>query len=228
MYGALPPETRRTQARLFNEEGNEYCVMVASDAVGMGLNLNIRRIIFNALRKSEGHAMRQCTVSEIKQIAGAEPWHQSRYLKSLAPCVTASRHDAMHSACKLPATAVVIGVESIAALSAPQSLEPAWLYMDCSLARLQGLDQEWTDSLANFFYGLPAGRAGRRNSQFPVGYATCLDPADVPVVREAMAAPMSDLSTPAAGVACCLAHLICLLVGWPTRDSATFSCTASH
>ena len=63
-----------------------------------------------------------------------------------------------------------------------------------------------------FLRWLPAGRAGRRNSQFPVGYATCLDPADVPVLREAMAAPMSDLSTPAAGVACCLAHLICLLV----------------
>ena len=74
MYGALPPETRRTQARLFNEEGNEYSVMVASDAVGMGLNLNVRRIIFHSLIKSEGHAgRRQITVSEIKQIAGAEP-----------------------------------------------------------------------------------------------------------------------------------------------------------
>ena len=63
-----------------------------------------------------------------------------------------------------------------------------------------------------FLQWLPAGRAGRRNSQFPVGFATCLDPADVPVLREAMAAPMSDLSTPAAGVAGCLAHLTCLLV----------------
>jgi ATP-dependent RNA helicase SUPV3L1/SUV3 len=39
VYGALPPETRSEQARLFNEPGNGIDVMVASDAVGMGLNL---------------------------------------------------------------------------------------------------------------------------------------------------------------------------------------------
>lgn len=39
VYGALPPETRSEQARLFNEVGNGVNVMVASDAVGMGLNL---------------------------------------------------------------------------------------------------------------------------------------------------------------------------------------------
>jgi len=39
VYGSLPPETRSTQARLFNDENNDYDVLVASDAVGMGLNL---------------------------------------------------------------------------------------------------------------------------------------------------------------------------------------------
>lgn len=39
VYGALPPETRSEQAKLFNEEGNGVDIMVASDAVGMGLNL---------------------------------------------------------------------------------------------------------------------------------------------------------------------------------------------
>lgn len=38
-YGSLPPETKSEQARLFNEVGNEWDVMVASDAIGMGLNL---------------------------------------------------------------------------------------------------------------------------------------------------------------------------------------------
>ena len=46
VYGALPPESRRTQAALFNAR-QDAClrtsVLVASDAVGMGLNLNIRR-----------------------------------------------------------------------------------------------------------------------------------------------------------------------------------------
>jgi ATP-dependent RNA helicase SUPV3L1/SUV3 len=41
VYGALPPETRSEQAKLFNEQGNGVNVMVASDAVGMGLNLYV-------------------------------------------------------------------------------------------------------------------------------------------------------------------------------------------
>jgi len=40
-----PPETRRQQAQLFNAEGSGFDILVASDAVGMGLNLNIRRIV---------------------------------------------------------------------------------------------------------------------------------------------------------------------------------------
>lgn len=54
IYGALPPEMRRLQARLFNERDNNFTVLVASDAVGMGLNLNIRRIIFHTLQKYDG------------------------------------------------------------------------------------------------------------------------------------------------------------------------------
>ncbi len=39
VYGSLPPETRAAQARLFNDPNNEYDYLVASDAIGMGLNL---------------------------------------------------------------------------------------------------------------------------------------------------------------------------------------------
>jgi ATP-dependent RNA helicase SUPV3L1/SUV3 len=39
VYGSLPPETRAQQARLFNDPDNEYDYLVASDAIGMGLNL---------------------------------------------------------------------------------------------------------------------------------------------------------------------------------------------
>lgn len=39
VYGALPPETRAEQARLFNDPDNDYDIVVASDAIGMGLNL---------------------------------------------------------------------------------------------------------------------------------------------------------------------------------------------
>lgn len=44
-----------------------------------------------------------------------------------------------------------------------------------------------------------AGRAGRRNSQFPQGYATCLDPEEVPALKAAMRVPQWKLKTPAAG-----------------------------
>jgi hypothetical protein len=51
VYGALPPETRKHQAQLFNDPGSGYSVLVASDAVGLGLNFNIRRVIFSTLSK---------------------------------------------------------------------------------------------------------------------------------------------------------------------------------
>ena len=39
VYGSLPPETRAQQAKLFNDPDNDYDILVASDAIGMGLNL---------------------------------------------------------------------------------------------------------------------------------------------------------------------------------------------
>ncbi|KAJ3679663.1 hypothetical protein LUZ60_017674 [Juncus effusus] len=70
IYGALPPETRRQQARLFNDQDNEYDVLVASDAVGMGLNLNIRRVVFHSLGKYNGDKIVLVSPSQVKQIAG--------------------------------------------------------------------------------------------------------------------------------------------------------------
>ncbi|KAF2747750.1 P-loop containing nucleoside triphosphate hydrolase protein [Sporormia fimetaria CBS 119925] len=70
VYGSLPPETRAQQARLFNDPDNEYDFLVASDAVGMGLNLSIKRVIFESVVKSNGQHMQPLSVSEVKQIAG--------------------------------------------------------------------------------------------------------------------------------------------------------------
>ena len=52
IYGSLPPDVRATQAKRFNN--GEYEVLVASDAIGMGLNLHIRRVIFSAMEKYNG------------------------------------------------------------------------------------------------------------------------------------------------------------------------------
>lgn len=43
VYGSLPPEIRAQQARLFNDPESEYDILVASDAIGMGLNLYVNR-----------------------------------------------------------------------------------------------------------------------------------------------------------------------------------------
>jgi ATP-dependent RNA helicase SUPV3L1/SUV3 len=56
---------------MFNDASSEFDVLVASDAIGMGLNLNISRIIFSTMQKLDGFEMRDLTVSEIKQIAGS-------------------------------------------------------------------------------------------------------------------------------------------------------------
>lgn len=56
------------QARLFNEENTGYDILVASDAIGMGLNLNIRRIIFHTVIKRGKHGKQWIEPSGVKQI----------------------------------------------------------------------------------------------------------------------------------------------------------------
>ncbi|KAL8798511.1 MAG: hypothetical protein Q9182_006599 [Xanthomendoza sp. 2 TL-2023] len=70
IYGSLPPEIRAQQAALFNNPDNDYDILVASDAIGMGLNLSIKRIIFSDTRKWNGRFAATIEPSQIKQIAG--------------------------------------------------------------------------------------------------------------------------------------------------------------
>ncbi len=68
IYGSLPPEIRRRQVQMFAEGKTD--VVVATDAIGMGLNLPVRRIVFVQTEKFDGVSRRMLKVSEIKQIAG--------------------------------------------------------------------------------------------------------------------------------------------------------------
>lgn len=68
IYGALPPETRAQEAQRFNN--GEYDVVVASDAIGMGLNLKINRVIFTTVQKYNGKTNITLSDSNIKQIGG--------------------------------------------------------------------------------------------------------------------------------------------------------------
>lgn len=68
IYGALPPEVRRREAERF--ASGESHIMVATDAIGMGLNLPIRRVLFSTLTKFDGQTDRELDTSEVHQIAG--------------------------------------------------------------------------------------------------------------------------------------------------------------
>ncbi|MBU9714052.1 helicase-related protein [Evansella tamaricis] len=68
VYGSMPPETRKKQMKRFIN--GEATVIVSTDAIGMGLNLPIRRIVFLENEKFDGTGRRRLTSQEVKQIAG--------------------------------------------------------------------------------------------------------------------------------------------------------------
>ncbi|MBC5629517.1 DEAD/DEAH box helicase [Clostridium sp. NSJ-6] len=68
IYGSLPYSTRKKQFERFLNGETE--VIVCTDAIGMGVNLPIKRIVFLETRKYDGISLRKLRVPEIKQIAG--------------------------------------------------------------------------------------------------------------------------------------------------------------
>lgn len=68
VYGRLSPEVRREQARKFDE--GETDIMVSTDAIAMGMNLPVKRIVFSAVAKFWDSKEFPLSDSEIKQIAG--------------------------------------------------------------------------------------------------------------------------------------------------------------
>ena len=68
VYGSLPYNVRRKEAEKFSDKETE--IVVATDAIGMGINLPIRRVVFLELEKFDGKERRPLTGEEIRQIAG--------------------------------------------------------------------------------------------------------------------------------------------------------------
>ncbi len=68
VYGNLSPEVRREEARRFRE--GESDILVATDAIAMGLNLPIKTILFAKDNKFDGLRRRELTPSEVLQISG--------------------------------------------------------------------------------------------------------------------------------------------------------------
>ena len=71
--GALSPATRNAQVGLF--QSGEVDVLVATDAIGMGLNLDIEHVAFAATRKFDGEDVRELAEPELAQIAGRAGRH---------------------------------------------------------------------------------------------------------------------------------------------------------
>jgi len=68
IYGGLSPEVRRNEARRFREGQSD--IVCATDAIGLGLNLPLDRVIFYETDKYDGDVMRRLEPSEILQIGG--------------------------------------------------------------------------------------------------------------------------------------------------------------
>ena len=66
--GSLSPRTRNAQVALY--QSGEVDFLVATDAIGMGLNMDVDHVAFAGLRKFDGRARAGCTPQEIGQIAG--------------------------------------------------------------------------------------------------------------------------------------------------------------
>lgn len=68
VMGALSPRTRNAQVEMYQNGEVDY--LVATDAIGMGLNLDVDHVAFSALSKFDGRRMRPLAPNELAQIAG--------------------------------------------------------------------------------------------------------------------------------------------------------------
>ena len=68
VMGALSPRTRNAQVELYQNGDVDY--LVATDAIGMGLNLDINHVAFSSISKFDGRSMRFLAPNELAQIAG--------------------------------------------------------------------------------------------------------------------------------------------------------------
>ncbi len=68
IYGALPPEARRNEVRKYTS--GETNIVVATDAIGLGISLPIKRIVFAETEKYDGKEFRTLSTAEINQIGG--------------------------------------------------------------------------------------------------------------------------------------------------------------
>src|SRR5215218_7382003 len=74
VMGALSPATRNAQVAMFQRGEVDY--LVATDAIGMGLNMDVTHVAFAGLQKFDGRRERRLSIAEMAQIAGRAGRHQ--------------------------------------------------------------------------------------------------------------------------------------------------------
>lgn len=154
IYGSLPPETRIQQANLFNT--GEYDVLVASDAIGMGLNLSIDRIVFTTNVKFNGLELVDLTSSNIKQIGGRAGRFKANasggeipkgYITALDPRVLKSVRQGIEAPIKYLSSAVIWPTDVICArimIKFPPKTPPSTLLKTIALQLEQRSDRLFT------------------------------------------------------------------------------------
>jgi len=75
VLGALSPRTRNAQVSMY--QAGEVDYLVATDAIGMGLNMDVDHVAFAATRKFDGKAVRELSAAELAQIAGRAGRHMN-------------------------------------------------------------------------------------------------------------------------------------------------------
>jgi len=82
VMGSLSPKTRNSQVELYQSGDVDY--LVATDAIGMGINMDLDNVYFSSLKKFDGKKLRKLNLSEIGQISG----RAGRYLNDGAFGIT--------------------------------------------------------------------------------------------------------------------------------------------
>ncbi len=89
VMGSLSPKTRNAQVSLYQSGDVDY--LVATDAIGMGINMDLNNVYFSNLKKFDGKKLRNLNISEIGQIAG----RAGRYFNDVIFCGVPQEYEAV-------------------------------------------------------------------------------------------------------------------------------------
>jgi ATP-dependent RNA helicase SUPV3L1/SUV3 len=216
IYGGLPSATRVQQARLFNDRDSPCQIMVATDAIGMGLNLNIRRIVMYDLYKFDGREHRQLTSAHLKQITGRAGRYGHDFSQGEVTTFYAEDLDELHSLLSSPEDSIEQAginptVEQIEHFS---HLLPGASFLDIlalffKMAQIDG----------NFFLCKVEPQLGvaRWLKGLPLSLRDMYKMTLAPVEKENGPKVLKEFATHYSCGKCVTYSRLCEIVGWPRR-----------